>query len=208
MGEVTRHCSTAILLENGKIYASGDSAGRGCPLQGTADAASGRPGLSTHPLTRVVTGEDGVTRVQELAGPPVREDPTKRRKAMQPIEGPSAFGGDPKRFFEPPLAHRGSGLPAHVPDVASGLRLDAAAPPCLLRRAVRRLHTGHPLWGHRAELCGAAPDERHVLPVLLRCDLQRHGLGGAKRAPGPKDALPPNRDSARECAHGGDDLQR
>jgi len=55
--------------------------------------------LSTQPLTRVVTGEDGVTRVQEVTGPPTRESSPKPRKPMRPIEGPSAFGGDPQRFF-------------------------------------------------------------------------------------------------------------
>ncbi len=55
--------------------------------------------MSSQPLTRVVTGADGVTREQELTEPPRRQEFTKRRKRMQPIEGPSAFGGDPQRFM-------------------------------------------------------------------------------------------------------------
>ncbi len=55
--------------------------------------------MSSHPVTRVVTGADGISRVQEIKKRPVSSARTKRRKPMRPIEGPSAFGGDPRRFL-------------------------------------------------------------------------------------------------------------
>jgi len=55
--------------------------------------------LSSQPLTRVVTGADGVSREQEFTNPPARQGGGRRRKPMQPIEGPSAFGGDRRRFM-------------------------------------------------------------------------------------------------------------